>query len=145
MIIHLLSIMLSVRPTCVPLYMYSLNFAIIQLHSKKWKIKDFITNHDHWFDGAFNVDLNIFYCQIYTIGLNTSFKNLSEVEKVAKCTPYLQCFQVLGHLFHIFKLSNAKYMQVVPHLITYCCVEYTSPWTGFELINLVVIEPLTLI
>jgi len=43
-------------------------------------------------------------------------KIVSEVEKVAKCTPYSQYFQVLRYLFNIFKLNNAIYMPWVPSL-----------------------------
>jgi hypothetical protein len=38
------------------------------------------------------------------------------VEKVAKCTPYLQCFQIEMYLFYISKLNNAIYMLGVPIL-----------------------------
>ena len=35
--------------------------------------------------------------------------------------------------------KTATLPQVTDKLITLCCIEYTSPWTGFELITLVVI------
>ena len=46
--------------------------------------------------------------------------------KVAKCTPYLQCFQVQMYPFCIFTLNNAIYMMGVPslHQLTPRCTIY---------------------
>jgi len=41
---------------------------------------------------------------------------VSKVEKVAQCKPYLQCFQVQRYPFYISKLNNAIYMLGVPSL-----------------------------
>ena len=67
-------------------FLCSCTLWILQLSNciaNKGKITNFITNHDHCVDGAFNVDLNIFYCQIYTIGLNTSFTTYMKFSPVS--------------------------------------------------------------
>ena len=55
------------------------------------------------------------------------FEIISDVEKVAKCTPYLQWFQVQRYLFYIFILNNAIYIYVgSPWSTSYtsCCGLY---------------------
>jgi hypothetical protein len=57
-----------------------------------------------------------FFHNFYSFKSNLCFffflclKIVSEVEKVAKRTPYSQRFLVLRYLFNIFKLNNAIYM-----------------------------------
>jgi hypothetical protein len=55
-------------------------------------------------------------------------------------------FTPLLTIFHLYRGGNRKTRrklstlpQVTDKFITLCCIEYTSPWTGFKLITLVVI------
>jgi hypothetical protein len=66
-------------------------------------------------------------------------KIVSEVEKVANCPPYLQCFQVQRYLFNISKLNNAIYILkcintywvrlLSNYNIKYICTIYTRLYT----------------
>jgi hypothetical protein len=54
---------------------------------------------------------------------------VSEVEKVANCTPYLRCFQVQMYLFYIPKLNNAIDMLGIPSLHMLCYLYLRNkPW-----------------
>ena len=55
-------------------------------------------------------------------------------------TPLSTIFQLFrGDQFYLFPEKTTDLSQVTDKLDKLCCIEYISPWTGFELITLVVI------